>query len=97
MSQPEGPPGSPGGEPPFAEPWQAQAFALAVALHERGLFTWTEWTRRLGREIALRPSAPGSEAYWQSWVAALESLLAESGLQRPEEQRYPENEDERRA
>lgn len=58
-------------EPPvFEEPWQARAFALAVLLSERGLFTWTEWTQMLGAEIA------EGHDYWTSWLAALEKASA---------------------
>ena len=39
------------GEPVFAEPWQAQAFAMALALHQRGLFTWSEWADALSTQI----------------------------------------------
>jgi nitrile hydratase accessory protein len=59
--------------PVFREPWEAQAFALAVALHERGLFTWPEWAAALGAEIR---RAPG-EDYYRCWLAALERLVAE--------------------
>ena len=61
-------------EPVFPAPWAARAFALAVALNERGLFTWSEWAEALG--AALR-DAPGSdpEAYWRCWLAALEDML----------------------
>ena len=38
-------------EPVFAEPWQASAFAMTVALNERGLFTWSEWAETLGAEL----------------------------------------------
>lgn len=38
--------------PVFAEPWQAQAFALTVKLHEAGCFTWKEWAGELGAQIA---------------------------------------------
>jgi len=48
-----------GVEPVFAEPWQAQAFAIVVELQERGVFTWNEWVRTLSAEIAARPAAPG--------------------------------------
>ncbi|HMV69252.1 MAG TPA: nitrile hydratase accessory protein, partial [Myxococcota bacterium] len=43
----------PAGErnPTFAEPWQAQAFAITLALHRQGLFTWNEWASTLGHEI----------------------------------------------
>ena len=40
--------------PVFREPWEAQAFAMALALHERGLFTWTEWAATLGRRDQAR-------------------------------------------
>ena len=60
----------------FAEPWEAQAFALAVALQERGLFTAAEWAEALGAEIARSPEAP----YYRSWLAALEQLVASKRL-----------------
>jgi nitrile hydratase accessory protein len=66
--------------PVFAEPWEAQAFALAVALHERGLFTWPEWAEALGREIdrAQRAGDPDTGAtYYRHWLAALERLVAD--------------------
>ena len=69
--------------PVFAEPWEAQAFALAVALHERGAFTWPEWADALAREIE-RARAAGDpdtgETYYRHWLAALERLVAEKGL-----------------
>jgi nitrile hydratase accessory protein len=64
-------------EPTFAEPWEAQAFALAVALQERGAFTATEWAQALGAEIAAGPTAA---SYYEHWLAALESLLAVKGV-----------------
>ena len=61
--------------PVFREPWEAQAFAMALALHERGLFTWPEWAATLGDEIK-RAQAAGDpdtgETYYQHWLAALE-------------------------
>jgi nitrile hydratase accessory protein len=60
----------------FAEPWQAQAFAIAVALSERGLFSWAEWTQALAAEIARAPQLE----YYESWLAALEALLAQKGV-----------------
>jgi nitrile hydratase accessory protein len=66
--------------PVFAEPWEAQAFALAVALHERGVFTWPEWAAALADEIA-RAQAAGDadtgETYYRHWLAALERLVAD--------------------
>jgi nitrile hydratase accessory protein len=60
-------------DPVFAEPWEAEAFALAVALHERGLFTWAEWSAALGEEIRRAPEA----SYYRQWLAALERLVTE--------------------
>ncbi|ABD88298.1 nitrile hydratase accessory protein [Rhodopseudomonas palustris] len=69
--------------PVFAEPWQAQAFAMALALHQRGLFTWREWAATLADEIT-RAQAAGDpdngERYYQHWLATLERLIAEKGV-----------------
>ena len=69
--------------PVFREPWEAQAFAIAVALHDRGVFTWGEWTERLGAEIK-RAQAAGDpdtgETYYHHWLAALERLVAQKGV-----------------
>ncbi|MGO9755188.1 MAG: nitrile hydratase accessory protein, partial [Roseiarcus sp.] len=66
--------------PPFEEPWQAQVFAITVALNERGLFGWREWAEALGAEIADGPQEAGGEAYFQAWLRALESLVAAKGV-----------------
>ena len=63
-------------DPVFAEPWEAEAFALAVALHERGLFTWPEWSEALREEIRRAPDA----SYYRQWLAALERLVTEKEL-----------------
>jgi len=69
--------------PVFREPWEAQAFAMAVALHERGLFAWSEWTVVLGDEIK-RAQAKGDpdtgDTYYRHWLAALERIVAEKGV-----------------
>ncbi len=69
--------------PVFREPWEAQAFSMALALHERGLFTWTEWAATLADEIK-RAQAAGDpdtgETYYQHWLAALERLVADKGI-----------------
>lgn len=57
-------------DPVFAEPWQASAFAMTVALHERGLFTWNEWAEALGAELK------SGAAYYDCWLRALEKMLA---------------------
>jgi nitrile hydratase accessory protein len=69
--------------PVFREPWEAQAFAMALALHERGLFTWTEWAATIAEEIK-RAQAAGDpdtgETYYRHWLNALERLVAEKGV-----------------
>jgi nitrile hydratase accessory protein len=69
--------------PVFREPWEAQAFAMALALHERGLFTWSEWAQTLGEEIrrAQRAGDPDTGGtYYRHWLAALERLVAAKGV-----------------
>jgi nitrile hydratase accessory protein len=66
--------------PVFREPWEAQAFAVAVALHERGVFTWPEWAAALADEIRRAQEAGDpdtGETYYRHWLAALERLVAE--------------------
>ncbi len=65
--------------PVFAEPWQAQAFAMAVQLSAQGVFSWAEWAEALSRELAGDPADDGSR-YYEHWVAALEALAAGRGL-----------------
>lgn len=77
-------PGMPqnGGEPVFAEPWQAQAFAMALALHQRGLFSWPEWAEALSRQIAAAQAAGDADlgdTYYRHWLTALEALVAAKG------------------
>lgn len=60
-------------EPVFAEPWQASAFAMAVALHERGLFSWNEWAEALGAEVK------SGDPYYDCWLRALEGLVSRTG------------------
>jgi nitrile hydratase accessory protein len=84
---PQGPDG-----PVFAAPWEAQAFAMALALHERGLFTWPEWAAALAEEIG-RAQAAGDpdlgDTYYRHWLTALERLVADKGAaDRPALARY---------
>jgi nitrile hydratase accessory protein len=68
--------------PVFREPWEAHAFAMALALHDRGLFAWTEWAARLGEEIKRAQAAgdPGTgETYYLHWLATLERIVAQKG------------------
>ena len=78
-------PGTPT-DPVFREPWEAQAFAMTLALHERGLFTWPEWADTLAAQIhaahdASHASGPADTgvAYYRHWLAALETLVAAKG------------------
>jgi nitrile hydratase accessory protein len=69
--------------PVFHEPWEAQAFAMALALHGRGLFTWREWADTLAGEIK-RAQAEGDpdtgDTYYRHWLATLEKLIAAKGV-----------------
>ena len=64
--------------PTFTEPWQAEAFALAVALHAAGRFSWSQWTAALGEALARDPSADGA-GYYHAWVETLETMVARQG------------------
>jgi len=69
--------------PVFAAPWQAQAFAMALTLQQRGIFTWAEWAETLGaaRARAATEGAPDTgETYYQNWLAALEQMVTAKGL-----------------
>lgn len=74
--------------PVFREPWEAQAFAMAVALHQQGLFTWGEWAHALALAIAAAQTAGDADlgdTYYRHWVGALESLVAAKGASSAEE------------
>lgn len=69
--------------PVFKEPWEAQAFAIAVSLQEKGVFTWGEWASLLGAEIRKAQAAgdPDTGAtYYQHWLATLERLVELKGV-----------------
>ena len=69
--------------PVFREPWEAQAFAMTLALHERKLFTWPEWAATLADEIKKAQAAGDpdtGETYYHHWLAALERIVAEKGV-----------------
>ncbi|MDT5196828.1 MAG: hypothetical protein QOH20_3582, partial [Mycobacterium sp.] len=71
------------GAPAFEAPWQAQAFAMTLVLHERGLFTWNEWASTLATEIS-RAQAAGDpddgSTYYRHWLAAIERLVVDKGV-----------------
>jgi len=76
------------GGPVFAEPWQAQAFALAVRLSAQGYFTWKEWAAALAAELksaADRGEPDDGSRYYEHWLAALERLVTAKALSNPNE------------
>jgi len=88
--QPPALPGQPHDEngPVFRAPWEAQAFAMAVTLHTRGLFTWSEWAHMLAGRIAaaqLAGDADHGDTYYHHWLDALEALVAHKGAASAEE------------
>src|SRR5438034_7814416 len=74
------------GGPVFHEPWEAQAFAMTLALYRRSLFTWPEWAAALSAEIKRAQQAGDpdrGDTYYRHWLAALEHLVAEKGVTDP--------------
>jgi nitrile hydratase accessory protein len=63
-------------ERPFQTPWQAEAFAMAVALVESGQTTPREWAAALGAQRAAHGPDDGTERYWRDWLAAPEAISA---------------------
>ncbi|MFC0242987.1 nitrile hydratase accessory protein [Rhodopseudomonas telluris] len=75
--------------PVFREPWEAHAFAMAVTLHARGLFTWPEWAAELAGEITRaqqRGDPDTGDTYYQHWLATLERMIAVKGVASAETQ-----------
>jgi nitrile hydratase accessory protein len=69
--------------PVFSAPWEAQAFAMTVALHERGAFSWKEWADTLAEviaEVRRRGEPDTGERYYEHWLAALERIVTRKGL-----------------
>ncbi len=64
-------------EPVFNEPWEAQAFALVVAMHDEGLFKWSEWAEMLGKIIA---ADQNNLSYYELWLGALERMIEEKSV-----------------
>lgn len=74
---------SDGDGPVFGAPWQAHAFALTLALHQRGVFSWVEWADALAHQIKLAQQAGDADLgdrYYHHWLAALEALVAGKGV-----------------
>ncbi len=73
--------------PVFAEPWQAQAFALTVQLHAEGAFSWSEWAQALAKELRAaddRGEPDDGNHYYEHWLSALERLLAARDMASPQ-------------
>jgi nitrile hydratase accessory protein len=73
--------------PVFAEPWEAHAFAIVLALHDKGLFTWPEWAAALAEEIKVAQAAGDpdtGETYYRHWLAALEKIVTTKKVTTPE-------------
>lgn len=68
------------GGPVFAEPWQAQAFALAVQLNAQGAFTWPEWAEALSIRLKAAGNNDDGSRYYEHWLAALEDLATAKRL-----------------
>jgi nitrile hydratase accessory protein len=70
-------------DPVFKAPWEAQAFAMTLALHERGEFTWKEWAQTLAAviaEVRERGEPDTGEEYYRHWLTALERITQRKGL-----------------
>ncbi|MBB2684985.1 nitrile hydratase accessory protein [Rhizobium sophoriradicis] len=80
LSQSPGLPKSAEGEPVFPEPWAAEAFAMTVHLHEKGLFSWSEWAETLSRQLHQPGRVEDGSDYFDCWVAALSELLVSRGV-----------------
>ena len=68
--------------PVFRAPWEAHAFAMALTLHEKGLFAWSEWSAMLGEEIKKAQAAGDpdtGDTYYHHWLTTLERMVAEKG------------------
>ncbi len=75
------------GGPVFREPWEAQAFAMTLALYDKGLFAWSEWAAMLGQSIKAAQAAgdPDTGAtYYHHWLATLERMVAEKSVTSPD-------------
>jgi nitrile hydratase accessory protein len=69
--------------PVFREPWEAQAFAMALSLYDRGVFTWKEWATALADEIKLAQAKGDPDTgttYYRHWLATLEKMVATKGV-----------------
>jgi nitrile hydratase accessory protein len=71
-----------GHAPVFNAPWEAAAFAMTLALHRRGVFTWAEWAACLHdaiRDAQAAGDPDRGDTYYQHWLSALERIAAAKG------------------
>jgi nitrile hydratase accessory protein len=71
------------GDPVFHAPWEAQAFAMTLALYQQGIFTWPEWAAALAEQIKLAQASGDpdlGDTYYHHWLNALETLVAAKGI-----------------
>jgi nitrile hydratase accessory protein len=76
-----------GGDVSFETAWEIRAFALAVAAHQSGQYDWPRFQHALIDSIQ-RWEQSGQDTPWRyydRWLEALESLLAEAGVVAPAE------------
>jgi nitrile hydratase accessory protein len=69
--------------PVFRAPWEAQAFAMTLALHDKGLFAWREWAAMLGETIKAAQAAGDpdtGDTYYHHWLATLERMVAQKAV-----------------
>lgn len=85
LAQSFGLPLSPEGAPVFDEPWQANAFAMAVHLNERGVFSWSEWAEVLSDELHRPEGRSDGSDYFDCWVRALARIVSELSIASPAE------------
>ena len=70
---------------PFTEPWQAQAFAMTVHLHQQGVFTWSQWADALSTQLHQPDAATDGSDYYHRWVDALNELVVDHSITTPSE------------
>ena len=59
----------------FDEPWQAQVFALTVALNEAGHLDWNDWAHTLSSQLLAPDAETDGSDYYERWTEALQRLL----------------------
>lgn len=63
------------GEAVFNEPWEARAFAMAVELNEKGVFSWSEWGNIFSANLKVNSQSQQPASYYRVWMKTLEQLV----------------------